>query len=195
MLGQIDEAISVTRYLISNDPVNANLFAVLAECYLWTGNFDDAIKNYESALMLSPQMMGVHNRIAEALLLKDKPQQALDFLQASPHGVSLASGAKIYHALGEHDASDAALAELVDKQERRSAGTIAKVLAFRGESNRAFEWLEKAAQNNDTGLLLILNEPDFNSLRDDPRWLPFLERIGFSPKQLGAVQFQVYLPE
>ena len=29
----------------------------------------------------------------------------------------------------------------------------------------------------------------------DPRWLPFLESIGKSPKQLAAIRFTVTLPE
>jgi len=30
---------------------------------------------------------------------------------------------------------------------------------------------------------------------DDLRWLPFLERIGMSPEQLAAIEFEVTLPE
>ena len=31
--------------------------------------------------------------------------------------------------------------------------------------------------------------------QSDPRWLPFLDSIGMSPKQLAAVAFEVTLPE
>ena len=42
--------------------------------------------------------------------------------------------------------SDAALAELIRKYNRTSAFAIAMVLAFRGDTDRAFEWLDKAVQ-------------------------------------------------
>ena len=32
-------------------------------------------------------------------------------------------------------------------------------------------------------------------LKKDPRWLPFLERIGTSPAQLDAIEFKVSLPD
>ena len=50
------------------------------------------------------------------------------------------------HALGKRSESDAALAELIQKYEREMAYDIAYVLAFRGEADRAFEWLDKAPE-------------------------------------------------
>ncbi|MBT8132716.1 MAG: hypothetical protein KJO35_10635, partial [Gammaproteobacteria bacterium] len=69
--------------------------------------------------------------------------------------------------------------------------SVAYVLAFRGENDRAFEWLERARANNDSGLSEIASEPAFESIKSDPRWLPFLESIGKAPKQLAAVEFRV----
>ena len=101
----------------------------------------------------------------------------------------------VYHALGQAVASNAALTELIDKHEHGSAYNIAYVLAFRGEADRAFAWLEKAVRYNDTGLTQIANQPEFTNIHDDPRWLPFLESIGMSPEQLDAIEFKVTLPE
>jgi hypothetical protein len=50
-------------------------------------------------------------------------------------------------------------------------------------------------QYNDTGLLQIVNQPEFANIHDDPRWLSFLESIGMSPAQLAAIEFKVTLPE
>lgn len=48
-----------------------------------------------------------------------------------------------WHALGKKAASDAALAELIRKYEKEAASNIAYVLAYRGEVDRAFEWLDR----------------------------------------------------
>jgi hypothetical protein len=101
----------------------------------------------------------------------------------------------VYHALGQAVASNAAMAELIDKYEHRGAYNIAYVLAFRGEADRAFAWLDKAVRYNDTGLTQIANQPEFTNIHDDPRWLPFLESNGMSPEQLDAIEFKVTLPE
>jgi len=50
-------------------------------------------------------------------------------------------------------------------------------------------------QLQDPGLPEILRERLFSSLHDDPRWLPYLEIIGYSPGQLAAIEFKVTLPD
>jgi tetratricopeptide (TPR) repeat protein len=99
-----------------------------------------------------------------------------------------------YYALGQAAESDAALTELIEKYEQQWSSYIAAVLAYRGEADRAFAWLDKAVQYNDWHLTLIAVEPRFANIYDDPRWLPFLERIGMSPAQLAAIEFNVTLP-
>ena len=101
----------------------------------------------------------------------------------------------VHHALGQATESDAALAELIEKHEQGWAYNIAYVLAFRGEADRAFEWLDKAVQYNDPGLQLIVVDVQFANIHDDARWLPFLESIGKSPEQLAAIKFEVRLPQ
>ncbi len=67
-------------------------------------------------------------------------------------------------------------------------------MAYRGESDAAFDWLGKAVNYGDPGLADIVAEPLFDKLRSDPRWLPFLESIGKAPAQLDGIAFEVRLP-
>jgi hypothetical protein len=97
--------------------------------------------------------------------------------------------------LGQAAASDTALVKLIEKFEKEWAYNIAYVLAFRGEADRAFEWLNKAVAYKDPGLAYIAVDPRFANIQSDPRWLPFLESIGKSPAQLAAIEFKVTLPE
>ena len=100
----------------------------------------------------------------------------------------------VYHALGQAAESDAALADLIEGQEEGAAYNIAYVMAYRGETDRAFERLDKAVQYGDPGLADIAVTPEFANIHDDPRWLPFLQSIGRAPEQLAAIQFEVTLP-
>jgi hypothetical protein len=101
----------------------------------------------------------------------------------------------VYHALGQAEESDAALAALIEQHEQGAAYNIAYVLAYRGEADRAFEWLDKAVAYKDPGVQQIKNQPLFSNLHSDPRWLPFLESIGHSPEQLAVIEFKVNLPD
>jgi hypothetical protein len=100
-----------------------------------------------------------------------------------------------WHALGDRSKSDTMLAKLIRELGRDAAYNIAYVLAFRDEADRAFEWLEKAVAYRDPGLPEIPVNPLFANLHADPRWLPFLRRIGKAPEQLAAIEFDVSLPE
>ena len=55
---------------------------------------------------------------------------------------------------------------------------VAEVYAWRGEKNKAFEWLQISLDNHDTGLLSLLIDPLMRSLKRDPRYNALLEKIG-----------------
>ena len=69
------------------------------------------------------------------------------------------------------------------------------MLAYRGEADRAFEWLDKAVQYHDPGARRRLPSTRCSqSLHSDPRWLPFLRKLGMAPEQLAAIKFDVKVP-
>jgi tetratricopeptide (TPR) repeat protein len=123
------------------------------------------------------------------------PQAALEAIQLDDSVFGMIGLSLVYHALGQEDESNAVLTELIEQYEQGWAFNIAYVLAYRGEADRAFEWLNKAVEYKDGGLSEILGERLFDNIRDDQRWLPFLERIGKSPDQLAAIEFKVALPK
>jgi len=195
-LGRVDETIRLQEYAIVRDPVNARGHHNLSVTYLWAGYLDKAIASARTALSLSPGRIATQSQIGEALLSKGELEAALAATQQESSEVDRLIGlVLVYHALGRASESDAALVELIDQYEQIAAYNIAYVLAFRGEADRAFEWLDKAVQYNDPGLGEIPVQNLFANIHDDPRWLPFLETIGKSPEQLATIKFEVTLPE
>jgi len=47
-----------------------------------------------------------------------------------------------------------------------------------GETDRAFEWLEKALEARDWQMALLRVEPAFDLLRSDKRFATLVERVG-----------------
>ena len=47
---------------------------------------------------------------------------------------------------------------------------IAEVYAWRGENDKAFEWLQISLDNHDTGTLSLLIDPLMQGLRHDARY-------------------------
>lgn len=55
--------------------------------------------------------------------------------------------------------------------------------------------LQKAVERRDTGLEWTALEPLLTNLQHDPRWQPFLHKMGMASVQLAAIEFDVPLPE
>ncbi len=60
-----------------------------------------------------------------------------------------------------------------------SPTTFAIIHSALGEKDQAFEWLEKAYQAHDTVMFKV--EPNYDPLRDDPRFHDLLRRINLAP--------------
>ena len=79
---------------------------------------------------------------------------------------------------GDRVAADAALADLIANGRDQFAYQIAEVYAVRGEKDKAFEWLQIALDNHDTGMLSLLVDPLLRGLRGDSRYKAMLEKVG-----------------
>ena len=195
MLGRLDETVALAEFVVSRDPVNPTGHFSLGIAYVWAGRWDEAIASYRIAQMLSPDSSETQYVLGTALLLNSEPQAALEVMPLKDSIFGRVGLPMVYHALGKKDESDAVLAALIKQDERIAAYNIAFVLAYRGEADRAFEWLHKAVEYKDSGLPEITYSPFFANIHNDLRWLPFLESIGKSPEQLAAIEFKITLPE
>jgi hypothetical protein len=80
--------------------------------------------------------------------------------------------------LGDRQAADAALTDIIANGRDKLAYQIAEVYAVRGEKDKAFEWLQISFDNHDTGTLTLLVDPLLRDLRDDARYKNFLAKLG-----------------
>ena len=194
-LGRLEQAARLDQYAVARDPLNPKTHGSLAYDYARLGRLDEAISSYRIALRLSPGRVGTAYNVGELLLRKGDAAAALaEFAQEPEENWRLMGSTMALHALGRKAESDSSMGKLIAKYETDSSYNIAYVAAFRGEPDRAFEWLKKAVAYHDTGLVEVGTDPMFASLYDDPRWLPFLREIGRAPEQLAAIEFNVTLP-
>jgi adenylate cyclase len=195
-LGRLDEALVVDEAVVRRDPVNVAALFNLGYDQRNAGKFDAAIASYRTALSLAPSRGSTHADLGIALMLKGGGQGALaEIEQETGENWKMIGLPMAYHALGRKADSDAALAALIAKYEKDSSYNIAYVYAYRGEADKAFAWLDKAVEYGDPGLGDIVTQNLFDKIHGDPRWLPFLRKIGKAPNQLAKIEFKVTLPQ
>ena len=144
----------------------------LCWAYEIAGAFDDALRACKRALELSPDSaVASAPSSAEVLLLQGNPAKALEvFDRLSDGALRLWGVALAQFSLGNMRASDEALAALVARWGTCAAYQIAEVYAWRGDKDRAFEWLDRALAEHDGGLMNIKVDPLLRSLHGDPRF-------------------------
>jgi tetratricopeptide (TPR) repeat protein len=120
----------------------------------------------------------VHFIRGQILLAQGRAQEALIEMQRETNKwMKLPGEAFAYHSLGRHQASDAALKDLIARHGSGSAYQIAEVYAYRGEADKAIEWLERAYQQHDAGLMGLKSDPLFKDLRQKPRYIELLKKM------------------
>jgi hypothetical protein len=65
----------------------------------------------------------------------------------------------------------------------------------RGVASRAAEQAGQGRGCHDPDLADLVGDPRLANLHKDPRWLPFLRKIGKAPEQLVAIKFDVTVPK
>ena len=98
-----------------------------------------------------------------------------------------------FHDLGQAEESDRLLTAFIDNFGEQHPREVAKAYAWRGEKDLAFEWFYRADETGGDGEGMLIANPLFSNLHDDPRWAAILEKRGFSEAQLAAIEFPVYL--
>jgi adenylate cyclase len=191
-LGRLDEALALDEAVVRRDPVNAKALNNLGSYQRRAGRYDAAIASFRSVLSLSPNRGGAHSEIANALMLKGDANAALaEIEQEKNESWRMYGLPMVYCALGRKADADAAFNAVIAKYEKDGPCNIAYAYAFCGDADKAFEWLDKAVAYQDGGLSEIVTEKLFDKIHSDPRWLPFLRKIGKAPDQLAKIEFKV----
>ena len=179
--GNLDGGIELAKQAVALDPLRARSHLPLGDMLLDAGRCDDADVEARRALDLNPQSSYAHTLRSKILLTEGHADQALAEIELEPTDWSRLDGeAVVYHALGRHEESEKALQQLIATHSSDAAYQIGEVYAYRGEPDKAFEWLNRAYDQRDAGLRDLKVNPLLNSLRKDPRYIELLKKMRLS---------------
>lgn len=176
-LGRLPEAIAEARKAADMDPMGQS-WVTLGTLYQAAGELGLAEAAFRRFLRIAPDSPPGMQGIGRNLLLQAKPSEALaTFDRFSEEDYRLWGKAAAEHGLGHPRASQEALEALISKYGHTSALQIAEVLAWRGEKDAAFDWLERAVADPGAVGASLRTNPFFRNVRDDPRFTMLLRKM------------------
>jgi len=175
VLGKLPAAIAREEQALALDPLSAEIRMRLAFFLVANQQLAQARPLYERALVIAPNSDRARFNLGELELLENQPERALaDNRQTRLEGFSLEGQAQAEYSLGHAEASQRILKQLIALDD---AYSTARVYAWRGEKDRAFEWLERAYVHRDPGLTWVKIDPFLRGLRGDPRYKALLHKM------------------
>jgi eukaryotic-like serine/threonine-protein kinase len=186
-LGDLDQAIVERKRAVSIEPKSPLLNTALGEAYYQARRFSDSIAPNKEALSIdSHYAVAVINtgRAYEQMRMYPQAQQAYQSILAfAPHDPALlALVGHLYAVSGQPGAARGIISQMQQmttaKDKYVPSLYIALIYIGLGDKNQAFAWLDKAFEERSEYLVYLPTEPMADPLRDDPRFLALLERVG-----------------
>jgi serine/threonine protein kinase/TolB-like protein len=179
--GRLPEAIAVLKHATESDPLSVRAWRTLSHALAANGQMAAAGVALRRGFEVQPQSLLLQYSLGRFELVEGHPSQALAaFRSVDSEALRLSGLAMAEHSLGHVTESQQFLDELIAKDAQHAAYQIAQVYAWRGEKDRAFEWLERAYRQHDSGLVEIKTELGLASLRGDARYAALLAKIHLS---------------
>jgi TolB-like protein len=179
--GRYDEAIALLRKAVELDPLSGLLHCFLARICRIAGRLEEAETAIRKAIALSPHAGLAQYFHSDICLAQGRLDEALEAAEREVHyAFRLLALANARQAQGRHPEADAALEELIASSSDTAAFQIAEAFAYRGDRDQAFAWLERARVQRDSGMSMVQASPSLRNLHHDPRWRPFVEKVGLA---------------
>jgi serine/threonine-protein kinase len=188
LMGRFEEGLKELRLAQEADPLSVIINSDLGKLFYFARQMDQAIEQLQKTIELDSQFPVAHLFLAMAYQKKGMIDEAIAQLQKeasipSSRTVFQFVLAYIYAQAGNSAEAQRILQELQTVKSPAQfvpAFGIALIYVGLGEKEQAIEWLEKAVAEREPFLIYLKVDPNFDSLRDHPRFASLLRRIGFT---------------
>lgn len=184
--GRFEEALELAQRAILIDPLSPGVRSTIAQAYYLNSDFDTAVIEWERVLDLAQGDPALHFYVAWAREQRGEYEQAIALHERA---IELSDRASLYVAglgyayglAGRNNEAQHILDELVARHANGLAEAIHVALVHIGLGNneQAIDWLEKAYEARNSHMLYLRQAAQFGPLRDDPRFVSLLQRMGW----------------
>ncbi|MFO0813920.1 MAG: protein kinase [Gemmatales bacterium] len=185
-MGRPTEALSFIRRALQLDPQAARAWYELTMSNNWLGQFEEAITNARKAIELDPSFPFAYVELATAYALSGLMTEAVSILEkqiqaGQRHPRVRGTLGYVYALSGQRTRAQLILEELNAQSSRYShAFEIARIHAVLGNTDQAFEWLQRACDERYWAVIYLKIDPTLEMLRSDSRFEQLLSHMGLS---------------
>jgi serine/threonine protein kinase len=186
-LKRFGEASEEIRQALTLDPMMPFFHASAVGIYGYSGEYERAQAEFEKAIEMDPSNGLAYFHMGGVCRIQKKPEKAIELFKKAIEfstGLAWAEGSLggVYGMIGERGKAEQILHRLLAQREHQyvSAICIASLYSHMKDKEKAFEWLEKAFQEQDNLIPLINILRLFETLEDEPRYQSFLKKLGFA---------------
>ena len=177
--GRLSEAIELFEKNVLLDPLRLSSLMALGRRYLMVGRIDDAFDAFDRVRAINPDYPGLNFVLGRAYMLRGDLENALLETERTPDAFYYRhQKANVLYMMGKEAEAQTLIDELLETSADDVPGAMATVYAWRGESDPAFEWLERAYEQHDAMPDSFLGNLWWRKLTGDPHYSAFVEKIG-----------------
>lgn len=184
LVSRFDEALAEAQKAQQLDPLSLEMDLNVCLVYSGAREYDKSIQECRRVLEIDPKFVVAHYYIGVSELYQRKYEEALSELEiAKPLGNPVLLAVAIAHAAqGDRQQAFQDLKHL--KQHAKTVYVspygMAEVYNHLGDREKAFEMLDQSFREHCDELMFLSIDPDFDDLRDNPRFKQMLARMGFA---------------
>jgi DNA-binding winged helix-turn-helix (wHTH) protein/TolB-like protein/Flp pilus assembly protein TadD len=177
---KLTEALEQMKLALELDPVSPTANTALGYVFFMSRDYDAAIRCYQKALEFQPDLAGAHINLGEAYIQKrmfDEARIEFEKIKASDPLTYAAEMTYLNGALGNQREALQILSQVNKSHDRQKLTpcSYAALYTAVNDKDTAFKWLEKVNPNK-IAVAEIRFDPQFDSLRKDPRFEDWLKR-------------------
>ena len=195
-LDRTDEAIAVGKYLTLNDPSCEACFYALLNAYRAGGRHEEGAVAMEESLRWRTGPMSTYfgRALGVSWLVAGYPDKALETFNKIEQSHSGRFGKIVaLHDLGRMDEFETQFTEFRNENSATWPEGIARIYAWIGDNDEAFEWLDKVAEIRAGDIVWVMNSELYEKLKPDPRWQALQEKYQ-TDEATGIIEFNITLP-
>jgi TolB-like protein/Flp pilus assembly protein TadD len=178
IFGDIEGMTEMYENALERDPVAMSVLSNLAGAYMFYDRAEDAAVIVDRIRAISPNSAAVTYHSAWLHLVQGEAEAALDgFTEIGGVNGDWGRAFALYD-LGRDEELDALMPGFIESGARPSQ--VAMIEAYRGDVDRAFEWLARGIEERDDWIVEVRMYRPMDVLHADPRWEELLADIGIS---------------